>query len=411
MNYTRRIGAPGALLVVFLMVLVAAIGFAGGAAESGAGEDHGAEHEEHLDEHHDEDHESDEHGDDHDHESDDHDDHDHESDDHDHADGIPHIDPIVLADGESLSIVATTNIVGDVVRVIAGDDHEVLVLMALGDNPHSYEPTPSALRTLERAHIVFTNGLALEENLIDDLDAVAGGYVVPVSAGIEPLAGGEHSHDDEDHDDHDDHDHDDHHDDEGEHDDHDHDHDHVHAEGDPHVWTDPNNAIVWVENIVTAMSEADPENADVYRRRGDDYIAELEEVDIFIRQTIREVPRSQRKIVVDHEAFGYFADEYGLEAVGAIVPSTTDTAEPSARDIARLVDLIREAEVQAILVGRTASRALTRLAQTIADEVGRPIRIVPMLTGSLAPAGEPGDTYLGFLRYNAEQIAFALSGE
>ena len=213
---------------------------------------------------------------------------------------------------------------------VAGDAVDLTVMIGLGQNPHSYQPTPSAMRAAESAHIAFTNGLELEENLLDDLEAVATGYIVPVSAGIEPIAGG-HDHDDDDDHDHEGEDHD--HDEEGE----DHD-DHVHAAGDPHVWTDPNNAIIWVENIVEALSEADPANADGYRSRGDDYISELEEIDIFIRQAIREVPRSRRKIVVDHQAFNYFAEEYGLEVVGAIIPNTTDTAEPSAREVANVVD-------------------------------------------------------------------------
>ncbi len=374
--------------VLRMLALMLAIGllFGAGVAFAGGGQEPATEsHESEAD-----------HDDDHDHEAEDHD---HDDDhDHEHADGIPHIEPIDLASGEKLQVIATTNIVGDVVRQVAGDALDLTVMIGLGQNPHSYQPTPSAMRTAETAHIAFTNGLELEENLLDDLEAVATGYIVPVSAGIEPIEGG--------------HDHDDDHDHEGE--DHDHDEegvdhdDHVHAAGDPHVWTDPNNAIVWVENIVEVLSEADPANADGYRSRGDDYISELEEIDIFIRQAIREVPRSRRKIVVDHQAFNYFAEEYGLEVVGAIIPNTTDTAEPSAREIASVVELIRAEDVGVIFVGRTASRGLTQLAEAVAEESGRPVRIVSTLTGSLAPEGEPGDTYLGFLRYNAEQIVAGL---
>ncbi len=379
-RFHKSAASSGALRLLALMlaiglVLGAGVAFAGGGQES-ATETHESEVE------HDDDH-------DHEHESDDHD---HDDDhDHEHADGIPHIEPIDLAAGEKLQIVATTSIVGDVVRAVAGDAIDLTVMIGLGQNPHSYQPTPSAIRAAEDAHIAFTNGLELEENLLDDLESVSTGYIVPVSAGIEPIAGGD--------------DHDEDHDHEAEGEDHD---DHVHAAGDPHVWTDPNNAIIWVENIVEALSEADPANADGYQSRGDAYISELEEIDIFIRQAIREVPRSRRKIVVDHQAFNYFAEEYGLEVVGAIIPSTTDTTDPSARDVANVVDVIRAEDVRVIFVGRTASRGLSQLAEAVAQEVGESVRIVPTLTGSLAPAGETGDTYLGFLRYNAEQIVAGL---
>jgi len=94
-----------------------------------------------------------------------------EDQDHEHATGVPHIEPIE-ADG-TLALVATTNIVGDVLANVIGDLAAVTVMIGNGENPHSYEPAPRALRVLERAHIVFTNGLALEENLLDDVDAIA----------------------------------------------------------------------------------------------------------------------------------------------------------------------------------------------------------------------------------------------
>jgi ABC-type Zn uptake system ZnuABC Zn-binding protein ZnuA len=305
--------------------------------------------------------------------------HDHEEH-HEHADGLPEIEPVDLSDGELLAVVATTSILGDVVRAVVGEAANVTVLMERGRNPHSYEPTPSALRTVERAHLVFTNGLGLEENLLDDVESIATGYVVPASAGVEPL---EAEHEDEE--------------------------DHHHEAGDPHVWMDPTNAIVWVRNIIHALREADPANAETYEANGEAYIHELEEIDAWIREQVASIPAARRKLVVDHKLFGYFAAQYDFRTIGAVVPATTDTAEPSARDIARLVETIRDEEVRAIFVGRTASRSLEQLARTVADEVGRDVVIIHTLTGSLAPAGEPGDTYLGFLRYNVRQIMTGVS--
>jgi ABC-type Zn uptake system ZnuABC Zn-binding protein ZnuA len=305
--------------------------------------------------------------------------------DHDHSSEIPHIEQIVPGSSEGLSVLATTNIVGDVLRNVAGDAADVGVLMAVGQNPHAYEPTPSALRRIESAQIVFTNGLGLESGLTDDLSEIAGGYVVPVSAGIDPLSSDEDSGE--------------------EHGNEAHSADtHEHGEVDPHVWMDPNNVLIWVRNMVDALSAADPDNREIYQENGDAYGEALREIDRHIRRSLGDIPKDRRKLVVDHESFRYFAEEYGLKIVGAVIPSTTDAAEPSARDMAKLVNLIREEDVRAVYVSRTASRSLVRLARSVADEVGHEVAIVPTLTGSLAPEGQPGDTYLGFLRYNVDQI-------
>jgi ABC-type Zn uptake system ZnuABC Zn-binding protein ZnuA len=167
---------------------------------------------------------------------------------------------------------------------------------------------------------------------------------------------------------------------------------------------DPNNVIVWVNNMVEALSDADPENASRYRGNGEAYVDRLRAIDADIRDRVESIPADRRKLVLDHEVFSYFADEYGFEIAGAIVPDTTDSAEPSARDVAQLVEVIRETGAPAIFVGETASQGLRNLAAAISEELGGNVRIVATLTGSLAPPGAPGDTYIGFLEYNVQQI-------
>ena len=310
-----------------------------------------------------------------------------------HFETIPHIAPVTT--GERLRLVATTDIIGDVLKNVAGDRADVEALISPGQNPHSYQPTPSALRAIERADIVFVNGLNLEEGLLGELPRIAKGYVVPVSAGIAAIgAPGHHDHDDDD-------DNDDHH---GHDDEDDHHDDHQHAFGDPHVWMDPNNVIVWVENMVEVLGKADPANAQAYRSNGNRYIGELKLIDKYVRERVSTIPAHRRKFVADHDAFSYFARRYGFTVIGTIVPGTTDSAGPSAQQMARLVELIRSEEVSAIFVGRSASSSLQRLAETVASEVGRDVRILPTLTGSLAPRGEEGETYLGFLKHNAAQV-------
>ncbi len=366
-----------ALLIAILLLFTVGPLWAGGSAETD---------ESHAEEHHDEDHEHDE-DHDHDHEGEDHD-HDH---DHDHEGEmtIPHIEPADLAAGESLLVVASTSIVGDVVRRIAGSAATVEVLMPLGQNPHAYEPTPRAIATVEDSYIAFVNGLNLEEALMETIENVAGTYIVPVSAGIAVLEGGDHD---------DDHDHD-----------HDDDHDHDHAGGDPHFWFDPTNVIAWAENIAEALSEADPANSSTYETNRDAYIAELEALDLEIRSQIASIPRDRRKLAADHVALGYYADEYGLEIIGEVIPSVSDQAEPSAQHIAELAEVIRVENVPAIVVGGTAGRGLRNLVDAVTEEVGEELAIIEILTGSLAQAGSRGDTYLDFVRFNTEQIVAGLS--
>ncbi len=383
-----RITINKGLALLIAMFLVFSIGslWAGGSRE--ADEAVGEEH--HDEDHHHEDADHDEHGEEHER---------HDHDDHDHAGemAVPHIEPADLGAGESLRVVASTSIVGDVVRQVAGSAASVDVLMPIGQNPHAYEPTPRAMVTLEESYVTFVNGLHLEEVLMETIENVAGTYVVPVSAGIAVLGGGDH---DDDHGDEHSAEHDEDH--EGE-------HDHDHAAGDPHFWFDPTNVIVWAENIADALSEADPANSAVYEQNRDAYIAKLEALDLEIRSQVSSIPRNQRKLVIDHVALGYFAEEYGFEVIGEIIPSVSDQAEPSAQHIAQLAEVIRQEDVAAIFVGGTAGRGLRNLVNAVAEEVGRDVQVVEILTGSLARAGARGDTYLEFVRFNTEQIVSALN--
>ena len=318
---------------------------------------------------------------------------------------------------ESLHVVATTQIVGDVVRNVSGDRVELTVLMDQGENPHAYQVTVNELRAIEDADLVFINGFGLEEGLIGDLEPAAGDRLVVVSQGIVPIAGGHHDHDDDDEhgdddhgDDHDDdHDHDDEHGDEDHDDEHDEDHDHDDESlaYDPHVWIDPNNVMIWADNIAAALSSVDRSGSEFYTQNAAAYRSQLQAVDAELRAAFVDLP--SRELVVDHDAFAYFARAYDFETVATIIPGFSDAAEPSARDIAEVVETLRDHRTPAIFVGRQASPALVRLAEVISREVGRPIAVVPLLTGTLAPSGEPGDTYLGFLRYNADQLIAGLS--
>ena len=301
---------------------------------------------------------------------------------------LPEVAAVDLPEGEKLAVTATTNIIGDVTANIGGDAIELNVLIEIGQDPHSFEPTPQDLAAIEDADLILVNGLDLEEVLVDAIGNVSEGPVVPVSAGIEVL---EPADEDDDHED------------EGE-------EDHAHAT-DPHVWVDPNNVMVWVENIAWALSQADPANAASYQANAAAYLDELRALDEYIRQQAARIPEGQRKLVTDHGLYSYFADEYGFEIIGTVIPSFTSTAGASAGDVARLVGVIEAEGVPAVFIGATANQGTRRLAEALADEVGEQVRVLPLLSGSLAPSGEPGDTYIGYMRYNIDQIVLGLAGQ
>ena len=381
--FRRAIGLRGRVgavaMVLFAVVLVVGLP-AGGAQEEG-----GAPHEETSAEH--------EHAEEHGHEE--YDAHVEEHDEHgeggDHE-GV-HVEAVDLAEGERLHVVATTSIVGDVVSNVAGDAAEVTVLMPIGQNPHAWEPTPRAMAAVETADIVFVNGLDLEENLMKAIDQRDTGAVVAVSHGVEVLP---HPKTDA---------HEDAHGGDG----HGEDHGHAHLSGDPHTWFSPLNVMIWVENIEHAFAAADPDRAGRFAGNAEEYREKLDALDAEMRDLFGPIPDDARKLVIDHAALGYFARDYGFQILGAVIPSTTDQAEPSAHAVAELIKTVESESVPAIFVGGTASRGLKNLVDTVAQEVEREITVHTLLTGSLTPPGTPGDTYLGFTRYNAGEIAEGLT--
>lgn len=296
-------------------------------------------------------------------------------------DSIPHVEPVDLAGGRKLAVVATTTIIGDVAANLGGEKIDLTVLMAPGQDPHSYELTPRAVVSIQQADLVLVNGFGLEEALLDSIENNAAGVIVPVSAGIEALVLDDHGGDDQ---------------------------DHEHAGEDPHVWMDPNNVILWVDNIARVLAQTDPANRVVYEPNADTYRQELQTLDGYIREQVARIPAENRKLVTDHGLFNHFAEQYGFEVVGTVIPSFSSLAEPAASDIVALVEVIQQEGVNAIFIGATAGPTLQNLADAVAAETGREIKVLPLLTGSLAAPGQPGDTYLDYMRFNIDQIVLGL---
>jgi hypothetical protein len=183
-------------------------------------------------------------------------------------------------------------------------------------------------------------------------------------------------------------------------------HAHEHGEFDPHVWHDPNNAVVMVENIRAALVAADPANADAYNANAVAYTAQLTDLDAAIREQVALIPEANRVLVTSHDTFGYFGAEYGFEISSALESVSTETADPSAGEIAELIGFIQAEGVPAIFAENVTN---PDLMQRIADEAGVTLAQT-LYTDALGQPGTPGATYLEMMRYNVTTIVEALSG-
>jgi ABC-type Zn uptake system ZnuABC Zn-binding protein ZnuA len=274
-----------------------------------------------------------------------------------------------------VTALCTTTIVGDVVREIAGDDVSVTVLLPVGADPHAFQASPRDAIAVEAADLVFLSGAGLEGSLAPLLQA-ARGRIVDLSSGLtlrQREAGAADPHPEE-------------------------------GGVDPHVWFDPRNVAAWSETIAKALAEADPDHASMYRARADAYQKEIGELDRWIRDRVATVPEEARRLVTDHEAFGYFANLYGFEQTGTILPGYSTLSEPSARELAALEDAIRAAGVPCIFVGTTIP---SDLSEQVAADTGT--RIVFLYTGSLSEPDGPAATYLDLMRFDVEQIVSGLT--
>jgi ABC-type Zn uptake system ZnuABC Zn-binding protein ZnuA len=275
-------------------------------------------------------------------------------------------------DGEDgrLRVVATTTQVADLAANVGGDRVQVTSLLKPGIDLHDYEPSPADIDAIAHADLVLQNGVGLEEWLGDTIDSSGfDGPVVDTSQGIRlRMVGGA---------------------------------------ADPHIWQDPGNAERMAANIERALAAAEPSAATTFRANLAAYTRELQALDAEVRRQVDSL--ANRKVVTDHDAFGYYLDRYGLELVGSVIPSFDSSAELSGRDIRDLVAKVRATRVKAIF---SETSLPARAAETIGREAG-----VTVVTGTdalygdaLGPPGSDGDTYLKMIRHNTATIVSNLSG-
>jgi ABC-type Zn uptake system ZnuABC Zn-binding protein ZnuA len=243
-------------------------------------------------------------------------------------------------------------------------------------DPHEYEPRPRDVQAVAAADVVLENGDGLDA-WMDKVVSQSGGHprvivlgrIVPVKLPGE-AAGPERS------------------------------------RFDPHWWHDPRNVEPAVARLVAAYSAADRPHRRAYARSGDAYRTRVAALDRALAACFARVPRSERKLVTDHDAFNYFAHRYGIRVVGAVIPSQTTQAQPSAGEIAALVALIRREHVRAIFPESSLNSSLVK---TIARDTGARADFT-LYGDTLGPPGSPGATYLGMERWNGNAMAKGFSG-
>lgn len=281
-----------------------------------------------------------------------------------------------LAAAETLPVVTSFSILGDLTQQIGGDRVEVLSLVGPGADAHVYQPTPGDARRLARAKLVVVNGLGFE-GWIDRLIQSSGyrGGVVVASRGVEAmrLAGGEADRHPQ------------------------------HGDLDPHAWQDLANARRYVVNIATALAAVDPANRAYYQANADRLERQIGTLDTELRATFGALPASRRKVVTSHDAFAYFGRAYGIRFLAPV--GVSSDAEPTARDIGVLIRQIRREGIRAMFIESIAD---PRLLQRISRESG--VRIGGTLySDSLSAPGTPAGSYLGMMRHNANTLAAALA--
>ena len=278
-------------------------------------------------------------------------------------------------------VVASTTLIGDVVQQVSGDLITLHVLLPVNSDPHSFSAAPKDVAMIEGAQLVFINGLNLEESLTDLIMANANGKVVPVSNGIQTILLGEDHHTEGDT----------------------HDSEDAQAAPDPHVWMDPGNVQIWAETIAQELGQMDPEHASIFQQNAEEYQAQLDQLDEWIREQVDQIPQEQRVLVTDHDTLGYFANTYGFQVIGVVVPGGSTLSDPSAQQIAALEKAISAFETPAIFVDITVN---PQISERIATDTGT--ALVKLYTGSLSEIDGPAATYIDLMRYTVTSIVQAL---
>ena len=281
--------------------------------------------------------------------------------------------------GGKLKVVTTVSPITSIVENIGGDRIQLEGVVPEGVNSHIFEPQPSLARLLSDADLIIANGLFLEEPTIDLAEANKKDDTPILLLGDQaitrdqwqfdfsfPESGGNPN---------------------------------------PHLWPDPNLGLKYAELAQQQLAQLDPDNAEYYEENLAAFRERIETMDAAIREAVATIPAENRMLVTYHDSWAYFALAYGLEVIGAVQPS--DFAEPSAREMAELIDQIRELDLPAIFGAKEFS---SKVLETIAHE-GNTTYIDELADDDLPGVpGDPGHSYLGLMQQNLQIMIPALGG-
>jgi zinc/manganese transport system substrate-binding protein len=266
---------------------------------------------------------------------------------------------------DRLNVVASFSILGDLVKNVGGDKVDVATLVGPNGDVHVYTPAPSDAKKNADARLLVMNGLGLEgwlPRLVQSAGSKA--TIVTASNGIAPLQLG--------------------------------------SDADPHAWQSVANVRIYVANIRDALIAADPADAAVFRANAERYLGELNALDAEVRAAIAKIPPERRKVITTHNAFGYFAAAYGVTFVAPVGVSTE--SEPSARDIATLIQQIKAEKIPAVFLENLGD---DRLIRRIAAETGAKAGGT-LYSDSLTDEKGPAPTYIALVRHNIKALTSAL---
>lgn len=275
------------------------------------------------------------------------------------------------ADASKIKVIASFSILGDLVNQVGGDHVEVKTLVGPDQDVHVYEPSPEDAKNLTLAQIVFINGLNFESWLTRLMkSAVYKRPVVTATKGIIPRVPSKCCH---------------------------------HTEPDPHGWHNVQHAKVYVHNIKKGLQKIDPKHASYYEKRAKAYLKKLDDLEVWIRKTLKTKKNVKHEVITAHAAFGYLEDAYGISFLSPIGVSTD--AEPSTRDMMRLIDYIKKHNIKIVFLENLSNK---KLIEQIQNETGAAIGGVLYSDGLSHPNGPAAD-YISMMRHNVGLISQVVS--
>ena len=270
---------------------------------------------------------------------------------------------------DKVPVTASFSILGDLVHAVGGERVTVTTLVGPNNDAHAFEPKPQDAKALLNSRLLVTNGLGFEP-WADKLARSANykGEVVVASRDVKTRQVSDakkHA---------------------------------GHSDTDPHAWQNPNNVVLYVRNIATGLARVDPGGSALYQANAEGYVKELVALDTWAKEQFAAIPEDKRKVITSHDAFGYFAAQYGVQFLAPQGGNTN--AEPSARQVAQLIAQIKREKIRAVFVENMSNpKLLSQLSKDAGTAPGASLYV-----DALSTSGQSGASYLQMMRHNITQL-------